>query len=66
MREGKFFVSTSTLTSIVTTTNQCYKAVSSQATGMMTCKKRKSKITELVPLEIITHVFPREKLAISE
>merc|ERR550539_1268350 len=43
VREGKFFVSTSTLTSIVTTTNQCYKAVSSQATGMMTCKKRKKR-----------------------
>ena len=59
-------MSTSTLTSIVTTTNQCYKAVSSQATGMMTCKKRKSKITDLVPLEIIRVIFPREKLAISE
>merc|ERR550539_1591457 len=43
VREGKFFVSTSTLTSIVTTTNQCYKALSSAATAMMTCKKRKKR-----------------------
>ena len=41
----------------MTTTNQCYKALSSEATAMMTCKKRKSKITELVPLEIMRFYF---------
>merc|ERR1712110_954667 len=62
-REAKqFFVSTTTLTSIVTTTNQCYKALSSKDTAMMTCKKRKKRILRSITDQAVVNkdspIFP--------
>merc|ERR1711971_581667 len=56
-RRGKFFVSTSTYTSVVATGNICYVAVSSTGTGMLACKKRRRNLKYLND-NVISKIYP--------
>merc|ERR1712045_636907 len=57
-RMGKFFVSTSTYTSVVTTNDNCYVALSSTSSLMMACKKRRKSLRYLNEHVINPIVYP--------